>query len=84
MSNKVIIAKFMYTNYKGETKERKIEFESISFISNPGFGYQPGWFINGYCFEKNARRSFALSRVIINEGCDVPSHYTLVEWKDVG
>lgn len=58
---------FTYLNHRGETEERKVEVDSVEFHRNPGYGYQPGWFISGFDLERVARRSFALSRVILPE-----------------
>lgn len=52
--------KFIYTNYKNETEERDIDVLSFDFLSKPGFGYQPGWFITGIDREKKATRSFRI------------------------
>ena len=57
--------KFKYLNHRGVIEEREIRFESLEFIRDPGFGYQSGWFISGECYKKAARRSFALSRIIM-------------------
>lgn len=55
--------KFEYTNYKGETEERDVDVTSIDYISNPGFGYEPGWFLTGRDRERNgAVRSFRLDQ----------------------
>lgn len=39
--------RFVYTNYKGETEERDIDVLEITYMSKPGFGYEPGWFLTG-------------------------------------
>lgn len=70
--------KFKYLNHRGVIEEREIRFESLEFIRDPGFGYQSGWFISGECYKKAARRSFALSRIIMDNG-DVPRFYTLLK-----
>lgn len=54
---------FTYLNHNGKRSERTIEVDSLEFHRNPGFGYQPGWFISGLDRDKNARRSFALARI---------------------
>jgi hypothetical protein len=58
---------FLYLNHRGETKERTIDVECLEFIPESNYGYQPGWFISGRCYDKNARRSFALSRILMPE-----------------
>lgn len=54
---------FEYLNHNGVRSQRALAFESITFEFRPGFGYQPGWFINGQCLDKKLRRSFALDRI---------------------
>lgn len=54
---------FKYLNHRGVTTERTVDVDSVEFLHNPGFNYQPGWFISGRCHTKNARRSFALNRI---------------------
>lgn len=56
---------FNYLNHKGVTAERTVDVDAVEFHRNPGFDYQPGWFISGRCHAKNARRSFALCRIIL-------------------
>lgn len=60
------IVKFKYKNYKGEARERTVEVTSLDFLRNPGFDYQPGWFLNGICQEKQLVRSFALTNIILD------------------
>lgn len=54
---------FYYKNHRGEVAERRVEVDSLEFVTNPGFGYQPGWFLSGHDLDKDARRSFALSHI---------------------
>ena len=65
-----MIIKFMYKNHRDETAERMIVFESITYEQAPEFDYKPGWFMNGFCHDKHARRSFALDNIILPEGID--------------
>lgn len=58
---------FNYLNHRGETEERTIDVAAVEFQRNPGYGYQPGWFISGFCHDRKARRSFALNRIILPE-----------------
>lgn len=56
---------FTYINHAGKRAERTVDVETLEFIKDPGFGYQGGWFISGRCHDKNARRSFSLSRIVL-------------------
>lgn len=58
-----MIATFNYKNHRGEIALRTVEVQSLDFLYNPGFGYQPGWFLSGICQDKGERRSFALSHI---------------------
>lgn len=68
---------FKYLNHRGKTAERTIDVDAIEFILRPSFGYQPGWFISGRCHDKDARRSFALNRIILDDEI-TPRHYVLM------
>lgn len=57
--------KFFYKNHRGEVSEREIDIDSLEWISNPNYGYQPGWFLSGFDLVKNARRSFALCNMVL-------------------
>lgn len=57
--------KFQYLNHNGNLAERNVDIDSLEFHHNPGYGYQPGWFISGFDHDKAARRSFALVRIIL-------------------
>lgn len=59
----MITVTFKYLNHHGKLAERTVDVDSVEFVRNPGFQYQPGWFISGRCHTNNARRSFALSRI---------------------
>lgn len=59
--------RFKYLNHRGEIAQRTIDVDAVEFFRDPAFGYQPGWFISGHCHDRNARRSFALNRIIIGE-----------------
>jgi predicted DNA-binding transcriptional regulator YafY len=61
------IVYFDYRNHRGEIRNRKVCVDSIEFLPNPGYGYQPGWFLSGYDYDKQARRSFALSGIKLND-----------------
>lgn len=58
-------ATFKYRNHGGKEAIRTIEVQSLDFLRNPGFGYQPGWFLTGICEDKKEVRSFALSHIIL-------------------
>lgn len=57
--------KFTYLNHHGKEAARTVDVECLEFQRSPGYGYQPGWFLTGHCHDKDARRSFALSRIIL-------------------
>lgn len=58
---------FTYRNHRGEIERRTVTPTEIEFIANPGFDYQSGWFLSGWDHDKQARRSFALSHIIVPE-----------------
>ena len=58
---------FTYLNHAGKKSVRTIDVECVEFIRSPGFGYQSGWFLSGFDSEKQARRSFALDRIIFDD-----------------
>ena len=64
--------KFKYLNHRGEVRERTVTPDSIEFVRDPGFDYQPGWFLSGYDHDKQARRSFALNRIIVELKKKIP------------
>lgn len=55
--------KFTYKNHRDVVAERTVDVEHLHFIKEPGFGYEPGWFISGFCHDKQARRSFSLANI---------------------
>lgn len=69
--------KFQYLNHNGKLAERNVDIDSLEFHRNPGYGYQPGWFISGFDHDKAARRSFALSRIVLDpiEGRNLVNHF---------
>jgi predicted DNA-binding transcriptional regulator YafY len=67
---------FEYKNHRGEIRTRQIKPIGLMFVRNPGYGYQPGWFLHGLCLDKNAIRSFALCNIILPDGVKV----YLLEW----
>lgn len=70
---------FLYLNHRGVKEQRVVDVETLEFIREPGFGYQPGWFITGIDHKKQARRSFALDRIIMDEE-NVPKFYRLINF----
>lgn len=58
---------FAYRNHRGELETRRVVPEAIEFHANPGYNYQPGWFLTGYDLDRQAVRSFALSHMILEE-----------------
>lgn len=60
---------FKYKNYRGEVSTRTIVPDSLEFytVPDPKYGYQPGWFLSGHDQAKNARRSFALTHIILED-----------------
>lgn len=74
---------FKYLNHRGEHADRTIDVEAVEFIREPGFGYQSGWFVSGRCHDKDARRSFALNRILFNDQEQVPKIFTLLNLKPI-
>jgi hypothetical protein len=56
---------FKYRSHRGVVEDRTIDVETIEWLAKPGYDYQPGWFISGRCHDRGARRSFALSHVVL-------------------
>ena len=57
------IVEFEYTNHKGNTSIRRVDIQWLTYQKKPGFGYKPGWFIDGVDIDKKLYRSFALSNI---------------------
>ena len=55
---------FAYKNHRGEISERRVHIHCLEYIMNPGFDYEPGWFLSGFDEHKQARRSFALTNIV--------------------
>lgn len=72
---------FTYLNHRGSKEERTVDVEKLDYQNSPGFGYQAGWFVSGFCHKKQAYRSFALDRIILSEDSP-PRHFTLINLKD--
>lgn len=69
---------FVYKNYRGETRFRNVKPERLTWLPKPGFGYQPGWFLEGICNDSGERRSFALVNIILPSANSI---YKLLELK---
>lgn len=61
----MITVSFAYNNHRGVTEARTVDVYSLDFLIKPGFGYQPGWFLHGFCHDRKAMRSFALSHIVL-------------------
>lgn len=51
---------FAYKNHRGEISERVVDAVEIRFLENPGFGYEPGWFLIGKPEDRSELRQFRL------------------------
>lgn len=58
---------FTYRNHRGEIEVRNVVPDSLEWVKNPGYDYQPGWFISGQDLDKKARRSFALTHIVLTD-----------------
>lgn len=65
MSDPAITVSFAYRNHRGETQARTVDVIALEFLHEPGFGYQPGWFLRGFDHDKQAERSFALCNIVL-------------------
>lgn len=70
---------FEYTNYKGETENRTVRFESLATGMNE-YHTKLQWFLNGQCMDRNARRTFAIKDINIESIREVLTPKT---WPDV-
>ena len=61
----MITSTFKYRSHRGVIEERTIDVDSVEWVSNPGYDYQPGWFISGMCHDRNKRRSFVLTNIVL-------------------
>jgi hypothetical protein len=74
-----VVAFFKYKNHRGEVADRRVRVETIGWIEEPGFGYEPGWFISGHCLDKGDRRSFAFVNIVRpDNGRSAHTGYTLL------
>lgn len=58
---------FRYKNHNGKESVRTVDVKSIDFMFTVNFGYQPGWFLHGFCHDKKAPRSFRLSNIVFDD-----------------
>lgn len=63
-----MILSFIYLNHNSHTSLRHLELHDIRFEYVPRWGYQPGWALFGKDLDKQAMRTFYLSRIIFPEG----------------
>lgn len=61
------VLRFSYTNHRGETAIRRITPKMLEFQREPGYGYEPGWFLTGFDLDKHAMRSFSLSNITVED-----------------
>lgn len=59
------VASFLYKNHRGEIAGRTVTVHGLDYMVAPSFGYDPGWFLTGYCHDRKALRSFALNNMIL-------------------
>lgn len=63
--------RFKYLNHRGEVRERRVLPISLDFQKNPGYSYQPGWFLTCHDLDENGKvrgvRSFALTHILLND-----------------
>lgn len=57
--------KFTYTNYKGETADRTVTPQRLFFGEMP-YHNGPQWFLDAFCHDKRARRTFAFNDIRLN------------------
>ncbi|MCK9361747.1 WYL domain-containing protein [Patescibacteria group bacterium] len=58
---------FFYKNHRGEIEERHVVPESIEFslVYHGDYHPQPGWYLNGFDLDRQARRSFLLANIAL-------------------
>ena len=58
---------FRYVNHKGKDEMRHALPLRLEYETNPGYSYQPGWFLKCWDFDRKGVRSFALSRIVFED-----------------
>ena len=69
-----MIAEFVYTNHKNETRQRRVSVQAIEWLDNDTireYGYERGLFLTGFDFDKEAQRSFSVKRIVPIAGKEV-------------
>lgn len=56
------ILQFEYTNYKGTTATRTVNFSGLDYGDNEWYPERQ-WFLRGWDRDKNAFRSFAIAKI---------------------
>lgn len=59
--------------HKGVDKIRRIVPDALEFHHRSHDGFQPGWFLSGHDLDKNARRSFALTHIVLDPAAYISS-----------
>lgn len=54
---------FLYKNWKGKTKVRKVMPLEIEFTTTEHHGDVPQWFMRAVCLEKGEERMFAMKDI---------------------
>lgn len=58
---------FRYVNHRGEFREVNLIPTDLSFKAVPDYYPQPQWLLTGWDIDKQATRTFSLSRIVIEE-----------------
>lgn len=53
-------AVFEYTNHRGDVGNRTVMVDRIVWMDDPGYGYEPGWFVIGVDLDRKEQRQFRL------------------------
>jgi hypothetical protein len=51
---------FRYINHRGENEIRTVRPIKFEWLSNPGWGYTPGWFLTAFDYDRGEERSFRI------------------------
>lgn len=59
---------FKYKNHRGEIAMRRVVPDALTYRATPvpEYGHEPGWYLSGFDLDKSARRSFALTNIIVD------------------
>lgn len=58
---------FSYTNHRGETAPRRVMPHRLYFGTSP-LHTEPVWLMSSYCFDRQAHRTFELTKMIFDHG----------------